>query len=476
MAITRARGKLGGPGAPADPGRALSSAVLLPQPLSSFVGRERELKELEELIAKVRLLTLTGPGGSGKTRLAIEISRLTSVRSPTDMAFVDLASISDPGLVVSTVATALGIRPKAGRSLMEAIVEHLAARPVVLVLDNLEQLLPDAATTIAELLGSCPDLRVLATSRAPLHIRGEHQYAVDSLVQAEALLLFVERARSVVSHFAPTEDNTAAMTEVCRRLDGLPLAIELAAACSKVMSPQALLRRLEKRVPMPASAAVDAPARQRTLRDTMAWSYSLLHRSDQRVFARLSVFVGGFSGPAVEDIVPDPNDEAPIDVMASIEHLVDHNLVRAVPDAQGEARFQPPRDHPLVRDRPGVSAGGQEASGTSRDVLRTGSVRTMGLRGRFDLARTGRRRPRQLPNRMELGRSERERRGHPQARNGDVVVLCSHRPRRGSGAMASHGAAGDRNQPSHDYEGRCCNTSHDTNWPLGAIVARRKTC
>ncbi len=339
MAITRARGKLGEPDAPADPGRAPGAAVLLPQPLSSFVGRERELKELEELIAKVRLLTLTGPGGSGKTRLAIEIARLTSERSPTDMAFVDLASISDPGLVVSTVATALGIRPKAGRSLMEALVEHLAARPVVLVLDNLEQLLPDAATTIAELLGSCPDLRVLATSRAPLHIRGEHQYAVDSLVQAEALLLFVERARSVVSHFALTEDNAAAMTEVCRRLDGLPLAIELAAARSKVMSPQALLRRLEQRVPVPASAAVDAPARQRTLRDTMAWSYSLLHRSDQRVFARLSVFVGGFSGSAVEDIVPDPNDEAPIDVMASIEHLVDHNLVRAVPDAQGEAQF-----------------------------------------------------------------------------------------------------------------------------------------
>jgi predicted ATPase/DNA-binding CsgD family transcriptional regulator len=339
MAITRARGKLGGSDAPADSGRAPGAVVLLPQPLSSFVGRERELKELEELIAKVRLLTLTGPGGSGKTRLAIEIARLTSERLPTDTAFVDLASISDPGLVVSTVATALGIRPKAGRSLMEALVEHLAARPVVLVLDNLEQLLPDAATTIAELLGSCPDLRVLATSRAPLHIRGEHQYAVDSLVQAEALLLFVERARSVVSHFALTEDNTAAMIEVCRHLDGLPLAIELAAACSKVMSPQALLHRLEQRVPVPASAAVDAPARQRTLRDTMAWSYGLLHRSDQRVFARLSVFVGGFSGPAVEDIVPDPNDEAPIDVMASIQHLVDHNLVRAVPDAQGEARF-----------------------------------------------------------------------------------------------------------------------------------------
>ena len=245
MAITRARGKLGGPDAPADPGRAPGAAVLLPRPLSSFVGRERELEELEELIATVRLLTLTGPGGSGKTRLAIEIARLTSERSPTDMAFVDLASLSDPGLVVSTVVTALGIRPKAGRSSMEALVEHLAARPVVLVLDNLEQLLPDAATTIAELLGSCPDLRVLATSRAPLHIRGEHQYAVNSLVQAEALLLFVERARSVVSHFAPTEDNTAAMTEVCRRLDGLPLAIELAAARSKVMTPQALLRRLD---------------------------------------------------------------------------------------------------------------------------------------------------------------------------------------------------------------------------------------
>jgi predicted ATPase/DNA-binding CsgD family transcriptional regulator len=312
---------------------------VLPRPLSSFVGRERELDDLEALLAQFRLLTLTGPGGSGKTRLAIEIARRSAEGLAFDSAFVDLAPLSDPALVAATVATSVGIRPKPRRTLMETLVDYFAARPMVLILDNLEQLLPDAARTVAALLSQCPDLRVLTTSRAPLHVRGEYQYAVDPLAQAEAMGLFAARAQLVESRFALTEHNRDAIAEICERLDRLPLAIELAAAHSKLLTPQALVVRLEQRLSLVGSVAVDAPARQRTLRDTIAWSYGLLDPIDRNVFARLSGFVGSFSSSAAEAVVPDPNDESPIDVMASLARLVDNNLVRVQRDSHGDARF-----------------------------------------------------------------------------------------------------------------------------------------
>ncbi len=210
---------------------------------------------------------------------------------------------------------------------------------MLLVLDNLEQLLSPGGAKVAELLAVAPDLRVLATSRAPLHVRGERVYRVDPLVETEAVDLFIERAHAVDAHVAVTDETRSAVENICRRLDRLPLAIELAAAHSKLLTAEALLRRLEQGVALPETAPVDAPARQRTLRDTIAWSYDLLDRPAQVVLTRASGFVGGFSAPAAEAAIPDPADDPPIDVIGAIDRLVDHNLVRVAPDASGEPRF-----------------------------------------------------------------------------------------------------------------------------------------
>jgi predicted ATPase/DNA-binding CsgD family transcriptional regulator len=323
-----------------SPGRvAAGGGQPLPLPLSSFVGREREIGEVETLLGQARLVTLTGAGGSGKTRLAIEAARRAASSAGVEAAFVDLAPISDPALVKSTVATALGILPVLPQTATEALVEHLRPRRLLLVLDNLEQLLPTGATPVAELLSVAPDLRVLATSRAPLHVRGEHEYRVDPLSEAEAEDLFVDRARAVEPHLALTDEARAAIAQICRRLDRLPLAIELAAAQARLLTAPALLRRLEQGVALPQTAPVDAPARQRTLRDAIAWSYGLLDRTDQVVLARSSGFVGGFTGPAAEASVPDAADDPPIDVPQSLGRLVDYNLLRVASDASGEPRF-----------------------------------------------------------------------------------------------------------------------------------------
>jgi predicted ATPase/DNA-binding CsgD family transcriptional regulator len=311
----------------------------LPDALSSFIGREREIAEVVTLIERARLVTLTGPGGSGKTRLAIEAARRAAGAMHLPAAFVDLAPISDPGLISSSIAAGLAIRPEPSQTLDEALLQDLGDRSLLLVLDNLEQLLPDAGTTLIELAGSCPGLRLLATSRAPIHVRGEQEYLVEPLVQAEALALFRDRAREVDSRFEVTDQNSAAIEEICRRFDGLPLAIELAAARSKVLSPEALLRRLALGDALPASVAVDAPARQRTLRDAIAWSFDLLNLDERRVFSRVSVFVGGFTADAAAEVVPDPRDE-PIDVGLALDRLVDHSLVQVGPGRMGEPRFR----------------------------------------------------------------------------------------------------------------------------------------
>ena len=278
----------------------------LPNPVSSFIGREHEIGELEALLGEARLVTLTGTGGSGKTQLAIEVAKraVTSlgVRAPVD----DLAPISDPALIAATIATALGIRPAPRHWVAEALIEWARARPSLLVLDNLEQLLPHGGAKVAELLAVAPDLRVLATSRASLRVRGERTYRVDPLVETEAAELFIERARAADAHVAVTDKTRSAVENICRRLDGLPLAIELAAAHSKLLTAEALLRRLEQGVALPDTAPIDAPARQRTLQDTIAWSYNLLDRPAQVVLTRASGFVGGFSAPAADAAIPNP--------------------------------------------------------------------------------------------------------------------------------------------------------------------------
>jgi predicted ATPase/DNA-binding CsgD family transcriptional regulator len=326
----------------------------LPAQLSSFVGRERELTELDALLAEFRLVTLTGAGGSGKTRLALEAAERVSGRIGQPATFVDFAPITDPALAVSTIAAALGVRERLTSPLLATLLESLRPRQLLLLLDNLEHLLPAAAGPVSELLAACPRLRILSTSRIPLRIRGEREYPVDPLglpvpadltspdrlAGTEAVELFVQRAQASDPHFALTSANAHAVAAICRRLDGLPLAIELAAGQSKVLAPDALLHRLERRLPLLTSGAADAPARQRTLRDAIAWSYDLLALADQLVFAQLSVFVGGFSLTATDAVVMDPRRRSSVATLNVLGRLVDHSLVRVAPDVGGEPRFR----------------------------------------------------------------------------------------------------------------------------------------
>jgi predicted ATPase/DNA-binding CsgD family transcriptional regulator len=325
----------------------------VPVGLTSFVGRSRELGELEAAFGSARLVTLVGPGGCGKTRLALEFAARRRAVSP-DLHFVDLTPIMDAALVPVSIATILGVREVSGEVLQDTLARRIGDREVVLVLDNLEQL-PAAGSVIAELLAASPGLRVLATSRAPLHVRGEHQYplaplqlpgpvelaSLDDLAEVEAVKLFVERARAIDPAFALTSDNAAAVAGICASLDGLPLAIELAAARTRLFTPAALLARLDRRLPVLTEGPMDAPIRQRTLRSTIGWSFDLLSERDQRVFAWLGVFAGGFTLAAAEAVAIDPGDpNGGLDVLTSLDHLVEQNVLTVAADADGEPRFR----------------------------------------------------------------------------------------------------------------------------------------
>jgi predicted ATPase/DNA-binding CsgD family transcriptional regulator len=322
----------------------------LPAPLTSFVGREREVAEVADLLRRpdVRLVTLTGPGGVGKTRLALAVAAELAPDFADGAAFVPLAPLADPALVLPTVAAALGVREAGDRPPAAGLVEALRERALLLVLDNFEHVLA-AAPPVADLLAGCPGLRVLATSRVRLRLRGEREVpvqplglpdperlpSVEELAEIEAARLFVERARDVRPGFALTEANAAAVSEICRRLDGLPLALELAAARTKVLPPAALLTRLERRLPLLTGGAADLPYRQRTLRDTIAWSHDLLSPEEQALFRRLAVFAGGCSLEAAEAAAGGLGAS----VLDGVASLVDKSLVRAVDGLEGEPRF-----------------------------------------------------------------------------------------------------------------------------------------
>jgi predicted ATPase len=298
----------------------------LPAPLSSFVGRERQLAEVERLLTVGRLVTLTGAGGCGKTRLALEAAARLRSAFPHGVAFVPLAPLGDPSLVATTVARALGIRERPGRSYHEAVALALRGRELLLVLDNLEHLL-DAAGLVSEWLAACPGLKVLATSRERLRLQGERVYPVPPLSLpdpagpdpggSEAIRLFVERARAVEPGFTLTDDD-AAVAEICRRLDGLPLAIELAAARVRLLPPRAMVARLGQRLPLLTGGPRDLPARQRALRDAIAWSHDLLDEPERRLFRRLSVFVGDWTLDAAEAMCA--GDESGLPVPLSTLH------------------------------------------------------------------------------------------------------------------------------------------------------------
>jgi predicted ATPase/class 3 adenylate cyclase len=322
----------------------------LPTPPTLLLGREREVEQLVGLLRRedVRLVTLTGAGGSGKTRLALQVAT-DLLHDFADGAFVvALAPIADPALVVPTIAQALGVKEGAGRPLLAMLQDELRAKRRLLVLDNFEQLLP-AATRVGELLAARPGLQVLVTSRAALHLRGEHEVAVPplrlparrppppaaALSQYAAVELFIERATAVRADFAVTNANAPAVAEICHRLDGLPLAIELAAARVKVLTPQAMLARLEHRLTLLTGGPRDLPARQQTLRATIAWSYDLLTEAERALFRRLAVFVGGWTLDAAAAVC-DPDGNLGLDVLDGVASLVDKSLVTQAEGQDGE--------------------------------------------------------------------------------------------------------------------------------------------
>jgi predicted ATPase/class 3 adenylate cyclase len=322
----------------------------LPTQLTSFIGRDDQVREAKRLLARSRLLTLTGPGGTGKTRLSLEIAAELLDQFSDGVYFVPLSAVHDPELVASAIAQALAISTTGSRRPIDALLDHLREKQTLLVLDNFEQVLK-AAPIATQLLEGSAGLRVLVSSRTVLRVSGEQEFPVPPLAlpdlkalpslaalsQFEAVRLFIERAVAVKPDFQATNENAPAIAGICERVDGLPLAIELAAARVKLYSPQALLSRLEKSLSALGAGARDAPARQQTLRGAILWSYDMLDEGARRLLARFSVFARGGSLEQLEPVCG-PAEDVGADVVDALDQLADQSLLRRLPDFD-EPRF-----------------------------------------------------------------------------------------------------------------------------------------
>lgn len=336
--------------------QAPSRPINLPVQRTGFVGREKEVVAVSELLRckDVRLVTVTGPGGIGKTRLAVHVASDLAEHFPGGTHFVSLSSLSDPGLIASVIIQTLGIREAGGQSPLEILKEELQdslQSPMLLLLDNFEHLM-QAAPTVAELLTVSSNLKIMVTSRAALHLYGEHEFPLPPLAMPNALAtlpvevlsgypsvaLFVQRAVAVKPDFQLSLQNASAVVEICARLDGLPLAIELAAARVKVLSPSSLLTRLASRLQLLTGGSKDMPRRQQTLRAAIDWSYDLLSAAEQKLFRRLSVFVGGCTLESVEAVC-DTRGDLGLDLLDAMASLVDKSLAQQLDQAKGESRF-----------------------------------------------------------------------------------------------------------------------------------------
>ena len=321
----------------------------LPRQLTSFVGRERELRELRELLERSRLLTLTGPGGSGKTRLGLQLAAAVASEFPDGVYFVALAPVGHPDLVLSSIAQGVGLGDVGNRPLLDRLCRHLESTRVLLLLDNFEHLTV-SAPVLAALLQGTAELKVVVTSRAPLHLSGEQEYDVpplrvpdqvgataDTVADCESVRLFMDRARAAWPGFVLDEQSAAVIAAITRRLDGLPLAVELAAARVKLLPPASLLARLEHVLPVLVGGARDLPQRQQTLRGTIAWSYDLLGPDARRLLATCSVFRGGISLESAESVCAATIDLR-VEVLTGLGELVDQSLLRRV-EGPGDPRF-----------------------------------------------------------------------------------------------------------------------------------------
>ena len=316
-----------------------------PTPITPLLGREKELNSVIELLQKHKVVTITGTGGLGKTRLSLEICACSEPEFKDGIAFVSMATLTEATEVMPTLAAALDVKETEGRKLIDGVAALISDKKALLVLDNLEQVI-SAAKEIAHLAANCPNLKILCTSRTPLKIKAEQEYAlhplplpekIDStpLIKYPAIELFVSRAQKVNMDFELTEENAEAVLGICRRMNGLPLALELAAARIRILSPEKLLHRLNRALDLLTTGSKDLPERHQTLRATIDWSHALLSESEQQLFRRLGVFAGGFTLEAIEEVCYE-NEDAALSALDELESLVDKGLVENV---DGGSRF-----------------------------------------------------------------------------------------------------------------------------------------